>query len=173
MPSSEYRVIVPRCEVVQIKPFESPFAGLEFGARHGFVVSRTHAVPRESVGVVIVGRAQYALLVADGEVVESDKLVGVIGEVGIEITVGGHGKLHGLQGLQHAWVVHLQNAAVCLLHDEVFVEEDIDQITLRMCEVGGKVIVQKVGQRSELRIGRGRLKYFEGFGAAEECSETS
>jgi hypothetical protein len=46
-----------------------------------------------------------------------------------------------LQGLQHAGVVHLQNAAVRLLHNEVFVEEDIDQITLRMCEVGGKVSV--------------------------------
>jgi hypothetical protein len=30
------------------------------------------------------------LLVADGEVVESDKLVGVVGEVGIEIAVRWH-----------------------------------------------------------------------------------
>ena len=112
MPPSEYRIVVPRCEVVQIKPFEPPFAGLEFGAGHGFVVRRTYAVPWQPVRVVIVLRPEHTLLVADGEVVKYDKLVGVVGEVGIEITVRGHGKLHGLQGLQHAGVVHLQNATV-------------------------------------------------------------
>jgi hypothetical protein len=30
------------------------------------------------------------LLVADGEVVKYDKLIGVVGEVGVEITVRGH-----------------------------------------------------------------------------------
>ncbi len=87
MPASKYRVIIPRCEVVQVESFESPFAGLEFCTGHGFVVRRTYAVPRQAVWVVIVSRTQYALLVADGEVVKYDKLVGVVGEVGIEITV--------------------------------------------------------------------------------------
>ena len=84
-----------------------------------FVVRRAYAVPRQPVRVVIVLRPENTLLVADGEVVPvgagySDKLVGVVGEVGIEITVRGHGKLHGLQGLQYAGVVHLQNALLVL-----------------------------------------------------------
>ena len=70
MPPSEYRIVVPRCEVVQVESIKPPFAGLEFGAGHGFVVRRAYAVPRQPVRVVIVGRTQYALLVADGEVVE-------------------------------------------------------------------------------------------------------
>ena len=87
MPASEYRIVVPRCEVVQVESFKPPFAGLEFGARHGFVVRRAYAVPRQPVWVVIVLRPENTLLVADGEVVKYDKLVGVVGEVGIEITV--------------------------------------------------------------------------------------
>ena len=131
MPSSEYRVIVTRRKIVQIKSFESPFAGLEFGARHGFVVRRTYAVPRQPVWVVIVLRPEHTLLVADGEVVKYDKLVGVVGEVGVEITVRWHGKLHGLQGLQYAGVVHLQNAAVCLrlsILSEKYIPTKIDFI---------------------------------------------
>jgi hypothetical protein len=48
---------------------------LEFGARHGFVVRRAYAVPRQPVRVVIVLRPEHTLLVADGEVVKYDKLV--------------------------------------------------------------------------------------------------
>jgi hypothetical protein len=58
---------------------------LEFGARHGFVVRRAYAVPRQPVRVVIVLRPEHTLLVADGEVVPvgagySGKLVGVVGD---------------------------------------------------------------------------------------------
>jgi hypothetical protein len=37
---------------------------LEFGARHGFVVRRAYAVPRQPVWVVIVLRPEHTLLVA-------------------------------------------------------------------------------------------------------------
>ena len=94
MPPSEYRVIVTRRKIVQVESIKPPFAGLEFGARHGFVVRRAYAVPRQPVWVVIVLCPEHTLLVADGEVVPvgagySDKLVGVVGEVGIENAVSG------------------------------------------------------------------------------------
>ena len=42
MPASKNWVVVPRCEVVQVKSFKAPFTGLEFGAaRFGFSASST------------------------------------------------------------------------------------------------------------------------------------